>query len=125
MIYLVVYISDRFLPDKAIDLVDEASAAVKIKNNVNSDDELVQINNKIKNLIDQKNEAAASQNFVKAAQLQDEQNNLQARREKLVNTLHEKISANATVEPEDIAKVVSDWTGCSCYPNETLMKLVN
>lgn len=104
------YISDRFLPDKAIDLVDEASAAVKIKNNVNSDDELVQINNKIKNLIDQKNEAA-SQNFVKAAQLQDEQNNLQARREKLVNTLHEKISANATVEPEDIAKVVSDWTG--------------
>ncbi|WP_436644576.1 ATP-dependent Clp protease ATP-binding subunit [Lactobacillus acidophilus] len=105
------YISDRFLPDKAIDLVDEASAAVKIKNNVNSDDELVQINNKIKNLIDQKNEAAASQNFVKAAQLQDEQNNLQARREKLVNTLHEKISANATVEPEDIAKVVSDWTG--------------
>ncbi len=105
------YISDRFLPDKAIDLVDEASAAVKIKNNVNSDDELVQINNKIKNLIDQKNEAAASQNFIKAAQLQDEQNNLQARREKLVNTLHEKISANATVEPEDIAKVVSDWTG--------------
>lgn len=105
------YISDRFLPDKAIDLVDEASAAVKIKNNVNSDDELVQINNKIKNLIDQKNEAAASQNFVKAAQLQDEQNNLQARREKLVNTLHEKISADATVEPEDIAKVVSDWTG--------------
>ena len=105
------YISDRFLPDKAIDLVDEASAAVKIKNNVYSDDELVQINNKIKNLIDQKNEAAASQNFVKAAQLQDEQNNLQARREKLVNTLHEKISANATVEPEDIAKVVSDWTG--------------
>lgn len=105
------YISDRFLPDKAIDLVDEASAAVKIKNNVNSDDELVQINNKIKNLIDQKNEAAASQNFVKAAQLQDEQNNLQARHEKLVNTLHEKISANATVEPEDIAKVVSDWTG--------------
>ncbi|AZN75935.1 ATP-dependent Clp protease ATP-binding protein ClpC [Lactobacillus acidophilus] len=105
------YISDRFLPDKAIDLVDEASAAVKIKNNVNSDDELVQINDKIKNLIDQKNEAAASQNFVKAARLQDEQNNLQARREKLVNTLHEKISANATVEPEDIAKVVSDWTG--------------
>lgn len=36
---------------------------------------------------------------------------MQARREKLVNTLHEKISANATVEPEDIAKVVSDWTG--------------
>ena len=105
------YISDRYLPDKAIDLVDEASAAVKIRNNVNSDDELVKINNKIKDIIDQKNEAAASQNFVKAAQLQDKQNNLQARREKLVDNLHEKISAKATVEPEDIAKVVSDWTG--------------
>ena len=105
------YISDRFLPDKAIDLVDEASAAVKIRNNVGSDDELVQINDKIKNLIDQKNEAAASQNFVKAAQLQDEQNNLQAQREKLIDTLHSKVSASAIVEPEDIAKVVSDWTG--------------
>lgn len=105
------YISDRFLPDKAIDLVDEASAAVKIRNNVGSNDKLVQINDKIKNLIDQKNEAAASQNFVKAAQLQDEQNNLQAQREKLIDTLHSKVRASAIVEPEDIAKVVSDWTG--------------
>lgn len=48
------YISDRFLPDKAIDLVDEASAAVKIRNNVGSNDKLVQINDKIKNLIDQR-----------------------------------------------------------------------
>ena len=105
------YISDRFLPDKAIDLVDEASAAVKIRNNIGSSGELVQINDKIKKLIDQKNEAAASQNFVKAAQLQDEQNNLEARREKLINTLHTQVSADATVEPEDIAQVVSDWTG--------------
>lgn len=105
------YISDRFLPDKAIDLVDEASAAVKIRNNVGSDDKLVKINDEIKKLIDQKNEAAASQNFVKVAQLQDKQNALQAKREKLVETLHTKISANAIVEPEDIAKVVSDWTG--------------
>ena len=104
------YISDRFLPDKAIDLVDEASAAVKIRNNVGSNDKLVQINDKIKKLIDQKNEAAASQNFVKAAQLQDEQNNLQAQREKLIDTLHSKVSKSAIVEPEDIAKVVSDWT---------------
>lgn len=105
------YISDRFLPDKAIDLVDEASAAVKIRNNVGSDDKLVKINDEIKSLIDQKNEAAASQNFVKAAQLQDKQNTLQAKREKLVETLHTKVSASAVVEPEDIAKVVSDWTG--------------
>ncbi|AEG41591.1 ATP-dependent Clp protease ATP-binding subunit [Lactobacillus kefiranofaciens] len=105
------YISDRFLPDKAIDLVDEASAAVKIRNNVGSDNKLIQIDDKIKKLITEKNEAAASQNFVKAAELQDTQNNLQVRREKMIDNLHDKASANAVVEPEDIAKVVSDWTG--------------
>lgn len=105
------YISNRFLPDKAIDLVDEASAAVKIRNNVGSDDKLVQINDKIKSLIEQKNEAAASQNFVKAAQLQGMQNNLQAQRERLVDELNIKVSSKAVVEPEDIAQVVSDWTG--------------
>ncbi len=67
------YISDRFLPDKAIDLVDEASAAVKIRNNISNDAELEKVNEQIKKLITQKNMAAASQNFVKAAQLQDEQ----------------------------------------------------
>lgn len=105
------YISDRFLPDKAIDLVDEASAAVKIRNNVGSDNKLIQIDDKIKKLITEKNEAAASQNFVKAAELQDTQSNLQVRREKMIDNLHDKASANAVVEPEDIAKVVSDWTG--------------
>lgn len=105
------YITNRFLPDKAIDLVDEASAAVKIKTNVGSNKDLVQINEKIKNIIEQKNEAAASQNFVKAAQLQEAQNNLQMQREEMENALQVKVSAEAVVGPEDIAKVVSDWTG--------------
>ena len=105
------YITNRFLPDKAIDLVDEASAAVKIKTNVGSNKDLVQINEKIKSIIEQKNEAAASQNFVQAAQLQEAQNNLQMQREKMENVLQVKVSAEAIVEPEDIAKVVSDWTG--------------
>ncbi len=105
------YITNRFLPDKAIDLVDEASAAVKIKTNVGSNKDLVQINEKIKNIIEQKNEAAASQNFVKAAQLQEAQNNLQMQREEMENALQVKVSAEAVVAPEDIAKVVSDWTG--------------
>ncbi|MDK6664960.1 ATP-dependent Clp protease ATP-binding subunit [Lactobacillus crispatus] len=105
------YISDRFLPDKAIDLVDEASAAVKIRNNISNDAELEKVNEQIKKLITQKNMAAASQNFVKAAQLQDEQNNLEMQREAMVEKLKDKVSAKAVVEPEDIAKVVSDWTG--------------
>ena len=110
------YITNRFLPDKAIDLVDEASAAVKIKTNVGSNKDLVQINEKIKSIIEQKNEAAASQNFVQAAQLQEAQNNLQMQREKMENALQVKVSAEAIVEPEDIAKVVSDWTGVPVTP---------
>ena len=105
------YISDRFLPDKAIDLVDEAGAAVKIRNNVGNDAKLEKINEQIKEIIAQKNMAAASQNFVKAAQLQDEQNNLEMQREAMVEKLKDKVSAKVVVEPEDIAKVVSDWTG--------------
>ena len=84
------YISDRFLPDKAIDLVDEASAAVKIRNNISNDAELEKVNEQIKKLITQKNMAAASQNFVKAAQLQDEQNNLEMQREAMVEKLEDK-----------------------------------
>ena len=99
------------MPDKAIDLVDEASAAVKIRNNISNDAELEKVNEQIKKLITQKNMAAASQNFVKAAQLQDEQNNLEMQREAMVEKLKDKVSAKAVVEPEDIAKVVSDWTG--------------
>lgn len=105
------YISDRFLPDKAIDLVDEASAAVKIRHNVGNDAKLEKINDQIKKLITKKNMAAASQNFVKAAQLQDEQNNLEMQREAMVEKLEDQVSSKAVVEPEDIAKVVSDWTG--------------
>src|SRR5699024_5750801 len=82
------YISDRFLPDKAIDLVDEASAAVKIRNNISNDAELEKVNEQIKKLITQKNMAAASQNFVKAAQLQDEQNNLEMQREAMRSEEH-------------------------------------
>lgn len=105
------YISDRYLPDKAIDLIDEASAAVKIKNNAGSDTRLVQLDQQIKKIVDQKNEAAANQNFVEAAKLQDKQNALQENKQKLMNSLTDGISKGAIVEPEDIATVVSSWTG--------------
>lgn len=105
------YISDRFLPDKAIDLVDEAAAAVKIQNNAGSNIRLNQINEQIKKIIDQKNEAASNQNFVEAAKLQDKQNSLQLKREQIAEQVDEQISSKAVVKPEDIAKVVSSWTG--------------
>ena len=105
------YIADRYLPDKAIDLIDEASAAVKIKNNVGSNNRLIQLDEQLKKVIEQKNEAAASQNFVEAAKLQDKQNSLKAMHEQLLDDLTEKVSSNAVVNSEDIAKVVSSWTG--------------
>lgn len=105
------YISNRYLPDKAIDLIDEASAAVKIKSGKGSNNQLIQINEQIKKVIEQKNEAAVNQNFVKAAQLQDRQNSLQLRQDQLSNRLDQATSKKSTVQPEDVAKVVSNWTG--------------
>lgn len=105
------YISNRYLPDKAIDLIDEASAAVKIRNNAGSDTRLLQLEDQLKKVIEQKNEAAATQNFVEAAKLQDRQNALQEKRQQVRDNLTNQKSKTAIVEPEDIAKVVSSWTG--------------
>lgn len=105
------YISNRYLPDKAIDLIDEASAAVKIKAGKGSNNQLIQINQQIKKVIEQKNEAAVNQNFVKAAELQDRQNSLQMRQDQLSSRLEKATSKKSTVQPEDVAKVVSNWTG--------------
>lgn len=105
------YIASRYLPDKAIDLIDEASAAVKIKNNAGRSDRLDQFNDQLKKVIEKKNAAAASQNFVEAAKLQEMQNNLNLQRNDLAEKLHQKDAGKAVVTPEDIAVVVSSWTG--------------
>ncbi|KJY56068.1 ATP-dependent Clp protease ATP-binding subunit [Lactobacillus melliventris] len=105
------YISDRYLPDKAIDLIDEASAAVKIKSGKGSNNQLLQLNDQIEKVIGEKNHAAVNQNFAKAAQLQERQNSLQRRQDELTTKLDESTSKGAIVQPEDVAKVVSNWTG--------------
>lgn len=105
------YITNRYLPDKAIDLIDEASAAVKIKNNSGTDNRLVQFEQQIEQTIEAKNAAVATQNFVEAAKLQDKQNALQKQRSELNDKLVQDTKNRATVDSEDIAKVVSSWTG--------------
>ena len=105
------YISERYLPDKAIDLIDEASAAVKIKSGKGSNNQLLQLNDQIEKVIGEKNHAAVNQNFAKAAQLQERQNSLQRRQDELTAKLDESTSKSAIVQPEDVAKVVSNWTG--------------
>ena len=105
------YISNRYLPDKAIDLIDEASAAVKIKSGKGSNNQLLQINDQIEKVISEKNHAAVNQNFVKAAQLQERQNSLQRRQDELSAKFDSATNKDAIVQPEDVAKVVSNWTG--------------
>ena len=105
------YITNRYLPDKAIDLIDEASAAVKIRSGRGSNNQLLQINEQIKKVIEQKNQAAVNQNFVEAAKFQERQNALKTKQAKLLTTLDKTTQKSAVVQPEDIAKVVSNWTG--------------
>lgn len=78
------YIANRFLPDKAIDLIDEASAAVKIQAVGKADPRLTKLDTQINDVIHQKEEAAENQNFVQAAKLRDEENKLTQDRDKLI-----------------------------------------
>ncbi|WEV71650.1 ATP-dependent Clp protease ATP-binding subunit [Lactobacillus sp. ESL0785] len=105
------YISNRYLPDKAIDLVDEASAAVKIRTGKAPDNQLLQVDEQIKKVLGQKNQAAVNQNFVEAAKLQERQNSLQLKRDQLAERLEQQVDRRAIVQPEDVAQVVSNWTG--------------
>ena len=65
----------------------------------------------IKKIISQKNDAAANQNFVEAAKLQDKQNALQEKQHEIMNSLNDNSKQNAVVTSEDVAKIVSSWTG--------------
>lgn len=104
------YIADRFLPDKAIDLIDESASRVRLEGMTMPTD-VKSIEDKIKDIEKEKEAAVASQNFEKAAKLRDEQKSL----EETLSTEKEKWQKDnkqgGEVTAEDIAKIVSDWTG--------------
>ena len=104
------YIPDRFLPDKAIDLIDEAGARVKLRQTT-LPEELVDIQKRIKFIVHRMENAIASHEFEKARFYSDEERkereNLRALREKY--QLDE--SSSGTVGKEDIEEVVARWTG--------------
>lgn len=105
------YIADRFLPDKAIDLVDEAASRVRLQAYTVPDD-LQELENKIKELDKEKSAAINEQNFERAAKLRDEEKALrrtleEQRRE--WKSQHE--NTNGEVTEEDIAYIVSNWSG--------------
>lgn len=104
------YISDRFLPDKAIDLIDEAASRVRLSSSA-MPPELKELEEQIESAESEKDEAIASEEFERAAALRDAEIRL---REKY-NSLNEKWQeekghTNGTVTEEDIAGIVSLWT---------------
>ncbi len=105
------YISDRFLPDKAIDLIDEAASKVRIKT-ITAPPELKKMEGKLDELNKEKEEAISHQEFEKAAKIRDEEKRLRDEMKKMKD-IWEKDNREATakVDEEDIARIVSDWTG--------------
>ena len=105
------YISNRFLPDKAIDLMDEAASQVRMAAESASPD-LKDLEEKIAALHREKEEAVTAQDFEKAAQLRDIEKDYQEQVEIERDKWHKQMSANrGTVTEDDIAKVVAGWTG--------------
>ena len=105
------YINDRFLPDKAIDLMDEAASQVRMAAESASPD-LKSLEEKIAALRREKEEAIAGQDYEKAAQLRDIEKNYTEQVEIERDNWRKQLSTNrGKVTAEDIAKVVSGWTG--------------
>ena len=104
------YIADRFLPDKAIDLIDESASRVRLEGMTMPTD-VKSIADKIKELEKEKEAAVASQNFEKAAKLRDEQKSLDEKLNTEKEKWHKDNQQGGEVTAEDIAKIVSDWTG--------------
>lgn len=105
------YIPDRFLPDKAIDLMDEAASSVRLKAYIAPPD-MKEMESTLESLLTEKEEAVNNQNYERAAHLRDEEQKLRAKiaslREEWDNTREQRES---TVTEEDIAQVVNLWTG--------------
>lgn len=105
------YIADRFLPDKAIDLIDEAASRVRLKS-YTVPPNLKSMEQEIKRLKEEKSAAVKEQNFESAAKLRDKEKELQTlldgEKEKWKNCSSREIKEVTT---EDIANVVSAWSG--------------
>ncbi|MGC8574931.1 MAG: ATP-dependent Clp protease ATP-binding subunit [Caldisericum sp.] len=110
----VKYINDRFLPDKAIDVIDEASARLKLQLSKNS--EIKELERKIKEIKDRRFQAIREKRLLEAERLREEEKNL-------LNALRLIASEKETEIPilseEDVRKVISLWTG---VPTEKMVK---
>ena len=104
------YIADRFLPDKAIDLVDEAASKVRLSA-LTYPNEIKDLEAQLEKLESEKSAAINEQDFERAAQLRDEEKNVTEQLEKAKSGWQESnLEASHEVTAEDIAAIVSSWT---------------
>ena len=104
------YIGDRFLPDKAIDLIDEAASKVRLRAYTPPED-IRELEEKIKRINEEKASAVNSQNFEQAAALRDEEKEVKAHLENAKEGWKRQNSeTNGVVTPDEIAAIVSEWT---------------
>jgi len=105
------YITDRFLPDKAIDLMDEASSRTRLTT-LTAPPELKELEIQLANIKAEKDEAIKGQEFEKAASLRDREKQISDALATTRDTWNKKNAIKTdTVTEEDIASIVSDWTG--------------
>lgn len=105
------YINDRYLPDKAIDLIDEASSRVRLKG-FTPPKEVLALEDKIRNVSERKCKAIDNQDFEKAAKLRDEEKTLTGLLRTKKQAWHDACANDKKrVTEKDIASVVSAWTG--------------
>ena len=102
------YITDRYLPDKAIDLIDEAASRVRMKN-TGGTDQLAGLRAEITEIVRQKDAAISGQDYEAAAELRDREQELRAQLE--ASRRGEDQRTEIVVTEDDIAAVVAQWTG--------------
>ena len=109
--YSVRYINDRFLPDKAIDLIDEAASRARLRTYMEPES-LKNLQEQIEEKQKDKEEAVRSQKFEKAAKLRDEERALKEKFEKEENKWKNKNTKSVVnITEENIAEVIASWTG--------------
>ncbi len=105
------YITDRFLPDKAIDVIDEASSKVRLKVS-NLSPEGKELEKELRSIIKEKEDAIRNQEFEKASQLRDDEADMKDRIREMAQQYREEHEANKpTVTAENVAEVIATMTG--------------
>ncbi|HKH24443.1 MAG TPA: ATP-dependent Clp protease ATP-binding subunit [Acidimicrobiales bacterium] len=109
------YISDRFLPDKAIDLIDEAGSRLRIKR-MQTPSDYKDLENELATVVDSKKKAVEQQDFEEAGRLRDTEKELLARKESKEQEIKDSgVDLFDEVDEEAIAEVLSVWTGIPVY----------